>query len=68
MATATTSTATILTTKSYTGAIFVILAYAWGFQDGANDVDLEVSDLYIRAATVAAFLLRQAKPQSSPQV
>lgn len=47
MATATfTKTQTQSKTHTHTGPIFVTLAYAWGFQDGATGVDLAASDLY----------------------
>jgi len=45
MATAT-ATPTTQTTQTHTGPIFVTLAYAWGFQDGATGVDLAASDYY----------------------
>jgi hypothetical protein len=46
------ATATLIQTQTqskthiHTGPIFVTLAYAWGFQDGAIGADLAVSDLY----------------------
>ena len=47
MATATTSTASTTTAKTtHTGPVFVTLAYAWGFQDGATGADLRSSDFY----------------------
>lgn len=47
MATATlTKTQTQSKTHTHTGPIFVTLAYAWGFQDGATGADLAASDLY----------------------
>lgn len=47
MATAT-ATLTTQTTQTQTqpGPVFVTLAYAWGFQDGATGADLAASDFY----------------------
>lgn len=45
MATAT-AALTTQTTQTHTGPVFVTLAYAWGFQDGATGADLAASDFY----------------------
>lgn len=33
-------------THTHTGPVFVTLAWAWGFEDGATGADLAVSDYY----------------------
>lgn len=48
MATAT-ATLTAQTTQTQPGPVFVTLAYAWGFQDGAIGADLAASDFYSRS-------------------